>query len=101
MTLEPRRKSKAAKAFEILHAGLDSSTEALATLRQYIKHLEELLLVELGRDEFTQRLQSLQRRDEESLFIPEDNTIIRKRGSTSTESGSSPKKSRSVLQPRR
>jgi hypothetical protein len=95
MTLQARRKSRAANAFEVLAAGVDSSTDALATLKQYIKHLEELLLVELGRDEFTCRLETIRRRDEESLFIPEYNSGSRKRDSTSTESGSSPKKARS------
>ncbi|KEQ72255.1 hypothetical protein M436DRAFT_65021 [Aureobasidium namibiae CBS 147.97] len=90
------RLSNAANALQILHMSIYSSNEALADLQQYISHLEELLTIELGAEEFARRLESLQSRDNESLFIPEDTPRTRKRsGSASSENGSSPKKSRS------
>lgn len=96
MNLERRRNSDAANALRVLNASIHSSTEALADLQQYISHLEELLRTELGAEEFTRRLESLQSRDNESLFIPEDTPRPRKRsGSASTGNGSTPKKSRS------
>lgn len=93
---ESRHNSNASDAFQILHTSIHSNTEAPATLQQYISHLEELLLAELGAEEFTRRLGSLQIRDAESLFIPDHSANSRKRSiSTSTENGSSPKKARS------
>jgi len=96
MNLERRRNSNAANALQILHTSIHSSNEALADLQEYISHLEELLTVELGAEEFARRLESLHSRDNESLFIPEDIPRPRKRsGSASSENGSLPKKSRS------
>ncbi|KAG9840375.1 hypothetical protein KCU98_g3176, partial [Aureobasidium melanogenum] len=95
---EPQSKTEATDAITILRSSFHSSTEAVSKLEQYIRHLEELLLEELGREEFEHRLENLilrDERDEESLFIPDDNPIRRKRGSSSTEVGSSPKKVRS------
>lgn len=98
MGLEPQTKAEAANAITVLRSNFHSSTEAVSELERYIRHLEELLLEELGREEFERRLECLILRDqrkEESLFIPEDNSVSRKRGSSITESGSSSKKARS------
>ncbi|KAG9654852.1 hypothetical protein KCU64_g6937, partial [Aureobasidium melanogenum] len=98
MGLEPQTKTEAANAITVLRSSFHSSAEAVSKLEQYIHHLEELLLEELGREEFERRLEHLilrDQRNEESLFIPNENPICRKRGSSSTEVGSSPKKARS------
>ncbi|KAH0388166.1 hypothetical protein KCU92_g1111, partial [Aureobasidium melanogenum] len=95
---EPQTKTEAANAITILRSSFHSSAEAISNLEQYIHHLEELLLEELGREEFSRRLEDLilrDQRNEESLFIPDDNSMCRKRGSSSTEVGSSLKKVRS------
>ncbi|KAG9901433.1 hypothetical protein KCU98_g9146, partial [Aureobasidium melanogenum] len=97
MGTEPQTKPEAANAITILRSSFHSSTEAVSKLEQYIRHLEELLLEELGREEFERRLEHLVLRDQrngESLFIPDDHSMCRKRGSSSTEIGSSPKKAR-------
>ncbi|KAH0344954.1 hypothetical protein KCU83_g8064, partial [Aureobasidium melanogenum] len=98
MGLEPQTKTEAANAITILRSSFHSSAEAVSKLEQYIHHLEELLLEELGREEFERRLEHLilrNQRNEESLFIPDDNPVCRKRGSSSTEVVPSPKKARS------
>ncbi|KAG9566032.1 hypothetical protein KCU77_g16966, partial [Aureobasidium melanogenum] len=95
---QPQTKTEAANAITILRSSFHSSAEAVSKLEQYIRHLEELLLEELGREEFERRLEHLilrDQRNEESLFIPDDNPICRKRGSSSTEVVPSPKKARS------
>ncbi|KAG9745167.1 hypothetical protein KCU73_g7945, partial [Aureobasidium melanogenum] len=95
---EPQTKTEAANAITILRSSFHSSAKAISNLEQYIHHLEELLLEELGREEFSRRLEDLilrDQRNEESLFIPDDNSMCRKRGSSSTEVGSSLKKVRS------
>ncbi|KAG9655661.1 hypothetical protein KCU95_g4263, partial [Aureobasidium melanogenum] len=97
MGTEPQTKTEAANAIAILRSSFHSSTEAVSKLEQYIRHLEELLLEELGREEFERRLEHLilrDQRNEESLFIPDDHSMCRKRGSSSTEIGSSPKRAR-------
>ncbi|KAG9678367.1 hypothetical protein KCU99_g1297, partial [Aureobasidium melanogenum] len=95
---EPQTKTEAANAITTLRSSFHSSAEAISNLEQYIHHLENLLLEELGREEFSRRLENLilrDQRNEESLFIPDDDSICRKRGSSSTEVGSSQKKIRS------
>lgn len=100
MNSELPTKAEAANAIGVLRAGFHSSTEAVRKVEQYIRHLEELLLEELGQEGFKRRLECLVLRDqrrEESLFIAEDSSVPRKRGSSITESGSLPKKARSEL----
>lgn len=97
MSSKPQTKTEAADAITALRSSFDSGTEAVSKLDRYIRHLEELLLEELGRQEFEKRLESLVLRDqrnEESLFVSDDNSnsVPRKRGSSSKETGPSPKK---------
>ncbi|KAH0278959.1 hypothetical protein KCU91_g2083, partial [Aureobasidium melanogenum] len=96
MDPNPQTKTSAANAITTLRSTFHTSTQALKTLVTYIRHLEELVLEELGREEFERRLGKLILRDqcdEESLFIPEDTLISRKRrGSSSTEMGSEMRK---------
>ncbi|KAK6005365.1 hypothetical protein QM012_008144 [Aureobasidium pullulans] len=96
---EPQTKTEATTVISTLRSNFQSSAEAIARLEKYIDHLEELLLEKLGRQEFERRLEGLVFRDqrrEESLFIPDDTSMVsRKRGSSSIDSGSSPKKFRS------
>ncbi|KAH0338728.1 hypothetical protein KCU81_g7500, partial [Aureobasidium melanogenum] len=96
MDPDPHSKLSATNAIATLRSNFRTSTQALKTLEQYLRHLENLLLEELGREEFERRLECLilrDQRDGESLFIPEDTLISRKRrGSSSTEMGSEMKK---------
>ncbi|KAG9954548.1 hypothetical protein KCU85_g24, partial [Aureobasidium melanogenum] len=96
MDPNPHPKTSAANAITTLRSDFHTSTLALKILETYIRHLENLLLEELGSEEFERRLERLilrDQRDEESLFIPEDTLISRKRiGSSSTDMGSELKK---------
>ncbi|KAH0368851.1 hypothetical protein KCU65_g3674, partial [Aureobasidium melanogenum] len=92
MDPQPYTKNSATKALTTLRSTFHTSTLALRHLETYIHHLEDLLLEELGREEFERRLECLilrDQRNEESLFIPDDNLYTRKRrGSESVEVGS-------------
>lgn len=64
MNPNPQPKTSAAKAITTLRSVFHTSTLALKTLETYIRHLENLLLEELGREEFERRLGKLILRDQ-------------------------------------